>query len=279
MKKILAVLYVWLAALPAKAWETVPDYKSWDWNRPYYVEDSNPEDDGEYVTYIYNDPERNEKDFEICQLFERFKGYFPNNQGAINSIESCLLMATTAKLTGKQISRILEPDFTEVISYLYPSKALKKYRGNEYYNLEWYIRMYNMVTQNDWPECPYETGRHFAKISDEPCNEDGEILKACHKENMDTVICMQQKLLGKFIRLFRNIYPEEIIKENYEYYNNRAMYYIWSLVGATYSAITAVISEPEEQKKQLLRMYNFYDLMLGQVYQQYLEDAKSPNRS
>lgn len=216
----------------------------------------------------------------IPQLEAKCKDTMEWGEGSFSLLENlyirlitCLTWETNKKLNIEQIELLtrLNKAWSDAIIYLYQGDGIfykgstTFYLGNEYL-LQLAVRIYNIVMNKKWPECVYETGNYkdedYFQVN-QPCNVESSVLQKCQQDK-DIISCMQTELKQKYLELITELHKDRAPKN------------MTNLLSLTEEVIKEIEPDKEKQKKEIIRLYNFYWLSIENTYEyeMYFQNAE-----
>ena len=214
-------------------------------------------------------------DKECAETMGWVKGNFAFFEPLHHRAVFCLAWETNKKLNKEQIELLaqLNKAWSNVIMDLYQSDTYRNsfavsFDNEQEYSLQLAVRIYNIVTQQKWPECFYETNEKDKKIMYnyiKPCNTPSKIMKNCRKEK-NSLLCMQNQIINK-INLFQTIKRPDVLEEEIkkERQDNFAI-----LIKLTDELISQLIKNDKDKQQEIMRFYNFYWLSIIRSYKEAL---------
>ena len=200
--------------------------------------------------------------------------------------DMCLTWETNKKLDKEQIELLahLKETWGNVIMNLALSDDIltsfnTTFDNNNEYSLQLAVRIYNLVMKENWPECRIETGKKIgdSDIHIEPCNTPSEIMKLCSSAD-NPQNCMQEEIISRIsqFKIMTNVWATEKEKqeEREEMENKRINDMKW-LMQLTQKIIPQLIEDKNRQKKEIMRLYNFYWLSILRSYKDSLDNIKA----
>jgi hypothetical protein len=200
--------------------------------------------------------------------------------------DMCLTWETNKKLDKEQIELLahLKKTWNNVITNMALSDGIltsfnTTFDNNNEYSLQLAVRIYNLVMKENWPECRIETGKKIgdSDIHIEPCNTPSEIMKLCSSAD-NPQNCMQEEIISRIskFKIMTNVWAteEEKQKEREEMENKRINDMKW-LMQLTQKIIPQLIEDKNRQKKEIMRLYNFYWLSILRSYKDSLDDIEA----
>ena len=200
--------------------------------------------------------------------------------------DMCLTRETNKKLDKEQIELLahLKKTWGNVIMNMDLSDGILTsfnitFHNHNEYSLQLAVRIYNLVMKENWPECRIETGKKIgdSDIHIEPCNTPSEIMKLCSSAD-NPQNCMQEEIISRIskFKIMTNVWAteEEKQKEREEMENKRINDMKW-LMQLTQKIIPQLIEDKNRQKKEIMRLYNFYWLSILRSYKDSLDDIEA----
>ena len=200
--------------------------------------------------------------------------------------DMCLTWETNKKLDKEQIELLahLIKTWGNVIMNMDLSDGILTsfnitFHNHNEYSLQLAVRIYNLVMKENWPECRIETGKKIgdSDIHIEPCNTPSEIMKLCSSAD-NPQNCMQEEIISRIskFKIMTNVWAteEEKQKEREEMENKRINDMKW-LMQLTQKIIPQLIEDKNRQKKEIMRLYNFYWLSILRSYKDSLDDIEA----
>ena len=256
--RILGLLLIW--GNTALARPTIADIE--------YENDDNKTVFDAMIEVYYNHPEIIYEMEEKCKDVEKFAGVF-KTMPAISFVSTeCIAWDTNKKLNKKQIDALtkLNKTWEYVILDLIQGDDFRDSFASTFddaneYSLQLAVRIHNLIMKQNWPECPYETGEKDISPYVEPCNEPSEVMTVCEKAT-DMQSCMQNEILQRLAK-FQTVTSKWTTKEETEKKRDNDTKL---LIQLTKDFIATIISDKNEQNKEILRLYNFYWISMYRSY-------------
>lgn len=200
--------------------------------------------------------------------------------------DMCLTWETNKKLDKEQIELLahLKEAWGNVIMNLALLDGIltsfnTTFDNNNEYSLQLAVRIYNLVMKENWPECRIETGEKIgdSDIHIEPCNTQSEIMKLCSSAD-DPQNCMQEEIISRIskFKIMTNVWAtEEEKQKEREKMENKRINDTKQLMQLTQKIIPQLIEDKNRQKKEIMRLYNFYWLSIFRSYKDSLDDIEA----
>jgi len=256
------------------------------YDNPLLTEPLNPNKaiDDAMIEQFYKNPEAIVLIDKECADIDEMKGIFTEEEHSNHYATLCLKWQMNKKLSSPQIELLaqLYPPFEEVIRNLYRLEdASEAYSDIKIYRQELTVKMYNLILQENWPECEIENTDIKANSElyyTALCNDTGKILAYCRNQN-DTLSCMKEKLLAEFSELSLTEYHKQALKDYNERmerlklspiaentYHAEAQKNMEKLLDISIKIINEFVNSAEQQKKEAARLYNFYEFILTNAH-------------
>ena len=196
--------------------------------------------------------------------------------------DMCLTWETNKKLDKEQIELLahLKKTWNNVIMNMALSDGIltsfnTTFDNNNEYSLQLAVRIYNLVMKENWPECRIETGEKIgdSDIHIEPCNTPSEIMKLCSSAD-NPQNCMQEEIISRIskFKIMTNVWTtEEGKQKEREEMENKRINDTKQLMQLTQKIIPQLIEDKSIQKKEIMRLYNFYWLSILTSYKDSLD--------
>ena len=196
--------------------------------------------------------------------------------------DMCLTWETNKKLDKEQIELLahLKKTWNNVIMNMALSDGIltsfnMTFDNNNEYSLQLAVRIYNLVMKENWPECRIETGEKIgdSDIHIEPCNTPSEIMKLCSSAD-NPQNCMQEEIISRIskFKIMTNVWTtEEEKQKEREEMENKRINDTKQLMQLTQKIIPQLIEDKSRQKKEIMRLYNFYWLSILMSYKDSLD--------
>lgn len=200
--------------------------------------------------------------------------------------DMCLTWETNKKLDKEQIELLahLKEAWGNVIMDLVLSDGILTSFNTTFdnineYSLQLAVRIYNLVMKENWPECRIETGKKIvdSDIHIEPCNTPSEIVKLCSSAD-NPQNCMQEEIISRIskFKIMTNVWAtEEEKQKEREEMENKRINDMKRLMQLTQKIISQLIENKNRQKKEIMRLYNFYWLSILRSYNDSLDDIEA----
>lgn len=200
--------------------------------------------------------------------------------------DMCLTWETNKKLDKEQIELLahLKEAWGNVIMNMDLSDGIltsfnTTFDNNNEYSLQLAVRIYNLVMKENWPECRIETGKKIgdSDIHIEPCNTPSEIMKLCSSAD-NPQNCMQEEIISRIsqFKIMTNVWAtEEEKQEEREETEKKRINDTKQLMQLTQEIIPQLIEDKNRQKKEIMRLYNFYWLSILRSYEDSLDNIKA----
>ena len=192
-------------------------------------------------------------DKECKETFEHLQGKFVLPEQLNHRLIFCLTWDIDKKLSDEQIRKleILNKTWKNLVSDLYREGNFQiNFETSNEFSLQLAVRIHNIVYNENQPECSYEAQSKDTEYYNEPCNGDN-IIKLCLKTE-PLSYCIQQQLVSA------------IEKFSDEKYRPKALSDLNKLFTATEEFIASLNIPKARQKKEKLRLLNFY--LLSVIY-------------
>lgn len=239
----------------------------------------------EYPSFIFSSDKTTEdsmieayyKQYELIPQIEKkcdktmkwAKGHFNLFDSLYTHTKMCLIWETNKKLNKEQIKLLtkLHKTWENVIMDFiqgdnFRDSFSQSFGDMQEYSLQLTVRLYNIIMNQKWPECLYETGKNTENLYNKPCNKISKIMKNCNKKQ-NPLLCMKHQIVNKVseMKVKNNRWHTEAeLKE-------KRLNDLNSLLALT----EKFINNEKLPKEEIIRLYNFYWLSIIRTYQDTLK--------